>query len=248
MTPWLQIPLLFVLSLGFAGLALMTSFRIHRRLQEDAGTLAALGARLGMRYRVLGAPYLSLPEPFVVHERRGAAAENSLAERSLVSSGASGLPAVFEYATYRDGRGLRRAARPFVVLAVQVSTEVPAFRLRPRWWPGSLLGSRAGAAIAQRLPDMWILHRDAALLPEEWKDRLDWRLLKASGLWIQVAGSTVYLALPPRIGGPSGFCVGAIEELARRAIPLLWHLGSPDATRLQHLVRMQAFPAQPVRN
>ncbi|MFO8153095.1 hypothetical protein [Thioalkalivibrio sp.] len=248
MTPWLQIPLLFVLSLGFAGLALMTSFRVHRRLLEDAGTLSALGARLGMRYRVLGAPYLSLPEPFVVHERPGTAAENSLAERSLVSSGTGGLPAVFEYATYRDGRGLRRAAAPFVVLAAQVSTELPAFRLRPRWWLDKLLGSRIGGAIARRLPDAWVLHRDAALLPDEWKDRLDWRLLQASGLWIQVSGSTVYLALPPRIGSPSGFCVGAIEELGRRAIPLLWHLGSPDATRLQRLVRMQAFNALPARN
>lgn len=248
MTPWLQIPLLLVLSLGFTVLALMTSFRVHRRLLEDAGTLAALGAPLGMRYRVLGAPYVSLPEAFVLHDRPGTAAGNSMVERSLVSFGVRGLPAMFEYVSYRDGRGLRRAARPFVVLAAQVSTELPAFRLRPRWWLDKLLGSRIGVAIAQRLPDAWVLHRDAALLPDQWKDCLDWRLLQASGLWIQVSGSTVYLALPPRFGSPSGFCVGAIEELGRRAIPLLWHLGSPDAARLQRLVRMQAFNALPARN
>lgn len=248
MASWFEIPLLFVLALAFAGLAWIAAFRMHRRLLEDAGTLASLGAPLGMRYRMLGAPYLSIPEPFVVHESPGAEAGNSVAERSLVSFGTNGLPAVFEYATYRDGQGRRRAARPFIVLAARASTDVPAFRLRPKWGLATLAASRIGKAIAQRLPDMWVLHRDAALLPDEWEDRLDWPLLRASGLWVQVSRSTVYLALPPRLGSPSGFRVGAIEELARRAVPLLWHLGSPDAVRLQRLVGPQPVTAQPVRN
>jgi hypothetical protein len=248
MTPWLQFPLLFVLSAGFAGLALIASLQVHRRLLVDAGTLAALGEPLGMRYRVLGAPYLRLPEPFVLHERPRTVAENSVIERSLLSSGASGLPAVFEYATYRDDRRLRRSARPFLVLAARVPADVPAFRLSPRWWLGSLAGSSIGFAIARRLPGGWIWHRDAVLLPDEWDDRLDWPLLRASGLWMQVSGSTVYLALPPRTGRSGGFTVAAICELTRRATPLLAHLGSPDASRLQQLAQPQVLTANPVHD
>jgi|GEM_PF-5189295 len=243
MTPWLHFPLLFVLSVGFAGLTLITSLQIHRRLLVHAGTLASLGEPLGMRYRVLAAPYLRLPEPFVLHERPRTVAANSVAERSLLSSGSTGLPAVFEYATYRDDRKLRRAARPFLVLAARVPADVPAFRLSPKWWLGNLVGSRIGDAIARRLPGGWSLHRDAALLPDEWDERLDRRLLEASGLWVQISGSTVYLALPPRPGRSGGFTVAAIRELTRRAMPLLVHLGSPDAARLRPLTAVHARAA-----
>jgi hypothetical protein len=248
MTPWLHFSLLFLLSVGFAGLALIASLQVHRRLLVDAGTLAALGEPLGMRYRVLGAPYLRLPEPFVLHERSRTVAENSVVERSLLSSKATSLPAVFEYATYRDDRRLRRSARPFLVLAVRVPADVPAFRLSPRWWLGSLAGSSIGDVIARRLPGGWVLHRDAVLLPDEWDDRLDWRLLEASGLWIQVSGATLYLALPPRIGRSDGFTVAAICELTRRSAPLLAHLGSPDAARLQLLTQPQVLTAKPVHH
>ena len=248
MTPWLHFPLLFVLSVGFAGLTLITSLQIHRRLLVNAGTLASLGAPLGMRYRVLAAPYLRLPEPFVLHQRPRTVAANSVAERSLLSSGSSGLPAVFEYATYRDDRKLRRAARPSLVLAARVPADVPAFRLSPKWWLGNLAGSRIGDAIARRLPHGWILHRDAALLPDEWDERLDRRLLEASGLWIQVSGPTVYLALPPRLGRSGGLTVVAIRELTRRATPLLAHLGSPDVSRLQQLAQAQGLTANPVHD
>jgi hypothetical protein len=155
---------------------------------------------------------------------------------------------VFEYATYRDARRLRRSARPFLVLAARVPADVPAFRLSPTWWLGSLAGSSIGDAIARRLPGGWVLHRDAVMLPDEWDDRLDWRLLEASGLWIQVSGATVYLALPPRTGRSGGFTVAAICELTRRAAPLLAHLGSPDAARLQLLAQPQVLTAKPVHH
>lgn len=247
MIPWLPFLSVLVLSGGFVVVSLTTSLWLHRRQWAHAGTLAALGAPLGMRYRVLGAPYLRLPEPFVLHERPRTVAENSLIERSLVSSGPDGVPAVFEYVTYRDDRKLRPVARPFLVLAARVPERLPSFRLRPGRF--RILAGSAGAVLGPKLPfDGWILHRDTALSDDEWDDCVDWGLLQASGLWMQASGSILYVALPPRFAGAGGFTVDGIEGLLRQALPVLRHLGSPNVARLERLVPSQAFTAQPAGN
>jgi hypothetical protein len=218
-------------------LALLTVLWFETQRLDDAWTLSRLGESLGLRYRVLGRDHLARPKPFVLHERPGAAAENSVIERSLVSTRAHGMPAVFEYVTYRDRMRLRRFGPPFLVLAVRVPPGVPSFRLRPKGlFEGLLNLARGGVPQHHRVPPGWVMHLDGSD-GTAWERPLpDMGRLAASGLWIQVAGHALFAACPLRRWPVSRFTQKGIQALIRQALPVLTELDSPDATHLEVLV------------
>ena len=200
---------------------------------SDVRTLSMLGESLGMCYRVLGRDHLFRSEPFVLHERPGSAAENSVIERSLVSTRPQGLPAIFEYVSYQDPMGLRRLGTPFLVLAARVPAGTPGFMLRPRG-PLERVGSlfRHHGASQPRTPPGWMLRVDE---PE--KDRPAWPgfgmdRLTASRLWIQANGRKVYVAQAFRPRPGCGFTPRGVERLVRLALLVLKALNSPDVRPL----------------
>lgn len=229
--------LLIVASTSVVVATLLAAVWLEAQRLVDVRAMSMLGESLGMRYRVLGRDHLVRPEPFVLHERLDPAAENSLIERCLVSTRAQGLPAVFEYVSYRDPMGLRRFGAPFLVLAARVPAGTPGFMLRPQ---GPL--ARAGSlflhhgASQPRTPPGWVLRfdeseADRSASPYSGMDRLT-----ASRLWIQVTGRTVYVAHPFRPWPGCGFTPRGVERLVRLAMPILRALNSPDAAQLETLL------------
>lgn len=228
---------LILVSTVLAALSLLTALWLESQRLDDAWSLSRLGEPLGLRYRVFGRDRLARPEPFVLHERRGAAPENSVIERSLVSTRSNGLPAMFEYITYRDTMGLRRFGRPFLVLAVRVPAGAPSFRLRPKHLLEEIRNvAPPGVPQHHRVPRAWVAHIDVP-------DGTGWQHpppdldhLAASGLWIQVSGQALFVAQPLRLWQGSRFTPRAIQRLIRRALPVLKALDSPDTSDLESLL------------
>jgi hypothetical protein len=230
--------LLIVASAAVMSAMLLVAFWLESQRLNDVRSLSMLGESLGMRYRVLGRDHLFRPEPFVLHERPGSAAENSVIERSLVSIQTQGLPAVFEYVSYRDRMGVRRFGSPFLVLAARVPAGTPDLMLRPRGFPEKLAGFRQGVG-------GWNHHRVSsgrALPMDEPENNGLNRLVSAlerptaSRLWIQVSGRVVYVAQPFRPWPGCGFTPSGVARLIRLALPVLKALDSPDASRLEMLM------------
>jgi hypothetical protein len=211
---------------------------IGRTTQQRA--MSDLGESLGMLYRVLGRDYLDLPQLFMLDERPGSVASHSVIERSLVSARARGLPAVFEYVSYRDRLGLRRAGSPFLVLAARVPAGAPPFTFKPlglrkklaelgRGLRATQTQSSPGAVSLVYLPDL-----------EQWGsvDMGEIERLRRAGLWIQVCERAVYVAQPfhPWWHG-SGLSPVEVERLVGLALPVLKALKSPDVGCLEKLMR-----------
>jgi hypothetical protein len=244
---------LVLVSTVLVALTLLTALWFETQQLEDTWALSRLGEPVGLRYRVLGRDRLARPEPFILHERLGAAPENSVIERCLVSTRTNGLPAVFEYVTYRDPMGLRRFGPPFLVLAVRVPAGIPNFRLRPqRLFEGLLNVPHGGVPQHHRVPRGWVAHIDVSD-GTVWQHPLpDLDRLAASGLWIQVSGQALFAAQPLRLWQGSRFTPGAIQSLIRRALPVLRALDSPDTPDLESLLLVgrclpqAAFESTPV--
>jgi len=244
MTTGFEWVLILGLSLGFTGLALAASLWLDGRRAVDARALSALGERVGLRYRVLGRDHLELPEPFVLHERSRSVAENSVIERSLVSKRADGLPAVFEYVTYRDRAGLRRSGAPFLVLAARLPDGIPDLRLRPPTLVELLLRSALG------LTNVVVGSRvnrgrgsDAPRCAKKAPEAPDWQRFAASGLWIQAHARTLYIARLDGWWRRAGFTPSGIDALVHEALPLLQAVGSPDVRVFGALAGSSELPA-----
>lgn len=236
---------LVVLSTVLVSLALLIALWFEAQRLDDAWTLSRLGEPLGMRYRVMGRDCLSRPEPFVLHERTGAVADNSVIERSLVSSRPHALPAVFEYVTYRDRMGLRRYGAPFLVLAVRVPAGTPGFRLRPQGLCDRLVSSVLKRAPRPHgVPPGWVLHMDGSegRAVEQLAPHMD--RLTASSLWIQVSERALFVGQSLRSWQPPGFTPRGVERLVHRALPVLKALGSPDTPNLEALMHPRATVVQ----
>lgn len=222
---------------------------VGRATQQRA--MSDLGESLGMRYRVLGRDHVPLPESFMLDERPGSVASHSVIERSLVSARARGLPAVFEYVSYRDRLGLRRAGSPFLVLAARVPADTPPFMFRPlgllekladfgRGLRATQTRSSPGAVSLVYLPDL-----------ERWGslEMGEIERLRRAGLWIQVRERVVYVAQPFRPWWPgSGFTAGEVERLVGLALPVLKVLKSQDVGCLQMLTRPRNPSRQALRD
>lgn len=239
--------LLVAFSTVFVCMAMLVAVWLEGQRLVDARVLSDMGGQLGMRYRVLGRDHLPRPEPFVLHERPGVVSENSMIERSLVGDRVPGLPAVFEYVNYRDRMGVRRFGPPSLVLIARVPAEVPAFRLRPRLpferpWGSDQNGFQSDA----RVPPGWVFHLDTSDGPEPRLAPLDLKTLTRSELWLQVSGRTLYVALPRSLWPCAQFRPCGIERLVRSALPILHALESPDAARLEGLLRTHDRVAQAV--
>lgn len=229
--------LLIAASTAVMLVTLLAAFWLESQRLSDVRSLSMLGEPLGMRYRVLGRDHLFRPEPFVLHERPGSAAGNSLIERSLVSTRARGLPAVFEYVSYRDRMGLRRFGSPFLVLAARVPAGIPGFMLRPRGLLERFASVRQVHANGQpQAPQGWFLQIDGWESTELESLAFDLKQLTASRLWIQVSGRTVYIAAPFRPWPGCGFTPRGVERLIRLTLPVLKALDSPDASPLEALM------------
>ncbi len=225
--------LLIAFSTAFVLMAMLVAARLEGQRLVDARALSEMGAQPGMRYRVLGRDHLPRPEPFVLHERPGVSCENSVIERSLVGNRPHGLPAIFEYVTYRDRMGVRRFGPPSLVLAARVPAGMPAFRLRPRTHFERLWGVvRMQHPFDVRVPPGCVFHLDTSGGSERDLDALDLGRLAHSGLWLQVSGGTLYAALPGSLWPCSQFTPCGIERLVRMAIPVLDALDSPDVSSL----------------
>ncbi|WP_043739157.1 hypothetical protein [Thioalkalivibrio nitratireducens] len=236
---------LVLVSTVLVALALLTALWFETQRLEDAWALSRLGEPLGLRYRVLGRDYLAHPEPFVVHEKPGAAAENSVIERSLVSTRAQGLPAVFEYVTYRDPMRLRRFGPPFLVLAVRVPAGIPSFRLRPKGLFEAFLNiAHRDVPQRYRVPPGWVMHIDGPEDAGSEQPLPDLRRLAKSGLWIQVSGNALFAARPLKPWQVSCFTQEGIHALIRQGLPVLQALDSPDAPQLETLVPPRTLHAQ----
>lgn len=232
---WTLDLLAFLLVVGFALGLLYLVERVRRR---GATALAALASPLGLRLSRSGRRRIAIPEDFILHERFGAGADSCRLGYSLAGRGASALPAIFEYLTFRDVLKGQRLGYPVLVLAVGATPGAPEFRLRLRklreWmfrprdelrWSGMSLGRR------------WILRgTDSDTL----RSRLDSRVLRTlarSGLWIQQTDSVLFLARTPRPWRPNRFDRHAVGGLLRAALPTLRALGHPDAESLERLLR-----------
>lgn len=230
--------LVFVLLLtALLASALLTALWVETHRLEDVWTLSNLCEPLALRYRVLGRDHLARPDPFVLHDKPGAAAENSLIERSLVSTRSNGLPAVFEYVTYRDPMRVRRFGFPFLVLAARVPKDSPSFRLRPqRLFERFLYKEPFDAPRRHQPPPGWVIHLDESR-DRRWEGPLpDLNGLAASGLWIQVSGDTLFAASPLRPWQRFRFTPEGIQSLVRKALPVLKSFDSPDAKALESFV------------
>lgn len=230
--------LFFVTSAGVMLAMVLVMFWLDVGRTNHQRSMSVLGESLGMRYRVLGRDHLSLPEPFILDERPGSVASHSVIERSLVSARARGLPAVFEYVSYRDRLGLRRAGSPFLVLAARVPADTPPFTFRPlgllekladlgRRLRATPFQSTSGAVSLVYLPDL-----------ERWGslEMSEIERLRRSGLWIQVCERALYVAQPFRPWWPeSGFAPREVERLVCQVLPLLKALKSPDVGYLETL-------------
>lgn len=228
--------LLIAASTAVMLVTLLAAFWLETLRLSDVRSLSRLGEPLGMRYRVLGRDHLFRPEPFVLHERPGSAAGNSLIERSLVSARARGLPAVFEYVSYRDRMGLRRFGSPFLVLAARVPAGTPGFMLRPQGLLERVASIRQVDGKGRpQVPQGWVLQMDGGESTGLKRLAFDPRQLTASRLWIQVSDRTVYIAEPFRLWPGCGFTPRGVERLIRLALPALKVLDSPDASSLEAL-------------
>lgn len=226
--------LLIALSTGVVLVTLLIALWFDAQRLADVRSLSMLGEPLGMRYRVLGRHYLFRPDPFVLHERTGAVAGNSVIERSLVGPRPHGLPAVFEYVTYRDQMGLRRFGPPFLVLAVRVRPGTPGFRLRPQGFYERLVSTRLKRAQGQHgVPSGWVLHADGSngRGVERLAPHMD-RLI-ASRLWIQVSERTLFVGQSLRCWQYPSFTPRGVQRLIDRALPVLRALDSPDVPSLE---------------
>lgn len=229
--------LLIVASTAVMVATLLAAVWLEAQRVSDVRCLSMLGESLGMRYRVLGRDHLFRPEPFVLHEKPGAAAENSVIERSLVSTRSQGLPAIFEYVSYRDRMGLRRFGSPFLVLVARVPADTPSFMLRPRGLLERLSSPRQGDGAGHRRGSFgWVLQMDEPGT-EHWGGfGTEMNRFTASRLWIQVSGRAVYVAQPFRPWPGCGFTRAGVERLVRVALPVLKALDSPDASHLEMLM------------
>lgn len=236
--------LLIVASSAVMVATLLAAVWLEAQRLSDVRSLSMLGESLGMRYRVFGRDHLFRPEPFVLHQRPSSAAENSVIERSLVSTRAQGWLAIFEYVSYRDRMGLRRFGSPFLVLAARVPAGTPGFMLRPRGPLERVASLRQGdGASHQRVPSGWVLQMDEP--DTEWGClRTEMDRFTASRLWIQVSGRAVYLAQPFRPWPGCGFTPSGVERLVRLALPVLKALDSPDASHLEMLMPPRAANVQ----
>jgi len=233
--------LLIVASTAVMVATLLAAVWLEAQRMSDVRALSMLGESLGMRYRVLGRDHLFRPEPFVLHEKPGAAADYSVIERSLVSTRAQGLPAIFEYVSYRDRMGLRRFGSPFLVLAARVPAGTPGFMLRPLG-PLERLASlrQSDDSSHRRLAPGWVLQTNEPGT-EQWGGLgPEMNRLTASRLWIQVSGRAVYVAQPFRPWPGCGFTPAGVERLVRLALPVLKALDSPDVSRLEMLTPPRA--------
>jgi len=237
--------LLIVASTAVMLATLLAAVWLEAQRLNDVRSLSTLGESLGMRYRVLGRDHLSRPEPFVLHEKPGSAAENSVIERSLVSTRAKGLPAVFEYVSYRDQMGLRRFGSPFLVLAARVPAGIPGFMLRPRGPLERVASLRQGdGASHPRVPSGWVLQTAGPEIRGLGRFTSDLDQLFASRLWTQVSGRTVFIAQPIKPWPACGFTPRGVERLIRLALPILKSLDSPDASHLERLIPARAANVQ----
>jgi hypothetical protein len=224
---------------------LLIALSFERQRRTDVSSLSTLGERLGMRYRVLGRDHLLRPEPFVLHERPGAAAENSLIERSLIGTRASGLPAIFEYVTYRDRMGFRRFGPPFLVLAARVPMGTPCFRLRPQGLLERFWNEAHGRTPRHaQTPPGWIVRIDGLDGTRSERPLPDMASLAASGLWMQVSGRTLFVAQPLRSWQCSALTPRGVQRLVRQALPVLRALDSPDAPHLETGIPLRSVFAQ----
>lgn len=239
--------LLVAFSTVFVCMAMLVAVWLEGKRLVDARVLSDMGGQLGMRYRVLGRDHLPRPEPFVLHERPGVVSENSMIERSLVSDRVHGLPAVFEYVNYRDRLGVRRFGPPSLVLVARVPAEVPAFRLRPRLPFERLWGSdQTRFPFDAGVAPGWVFHLDTADWSGPGSAALHMESLTRSGLWLQVSGGALYIALPRSPWPCAQFRPCGIERLVRAAMPVLHALDSPDASNLQSLLLSRDRVAQAV--
>jgi len=230
--------LLATFSTALVALAMLAALWLAVQRRANARVLSSMGALLDMRYKVLGRDHLSRPEAFVLHARPGVSSEHSVIQRCLVSRRSQGLPAVFEYVSYRDPMGVRRLGSPSLVLAVRVPPEVPAFRLRPRlplekFWRSAHSASEVHAGV----PPGWVFHLDASTHPGGDSPALDLERLTGSALWLQVHGHTLYIVLPRSLWPCAQFTPCGIERIVRTALPVLQALGSPDISNLESLLR-----------
>jgi hypothetical protein len=240
--------LLVAFSMAFVFMSMLVAVWLEGQRLVDVRVLSDMGSQLGMRYRVLGRDHLPRPEPFVLHERPGVVSENSVIERSLVSDRIQGLPAVFEYVSYRKRMGVCRSGPPSLVLAARVPAEVPAFRLRPRFPLERLWGSdQSRLQYDACVPRGWVLHLDASTRPGVGPAALDMESLTGSAVWLQVSGRSLYIALPRSLWPCAQFTPCGIERLVRAALPVLQALDSPDASSLEGLLRRGDRVAQASR-
>ena len=237
--------LLIVASTAVMAATLLAAVWLEAQRLSDVRSLSTLGKSLGMRYRVLGRDHLFRPEPFVLHEKPGSAAENSVIERSLVSNRAQGLPAIFEYVSYRDRMGLRRFGFPFLVLAARVPAGTPGFMLRPQGALERVASLPHGNGVSDRgVPSGWVFQMEGPERTGLERFTSDLEQLTASRLWIQVAGRAVYVAQPFRPWLGCGFTPSGVERLVRLALPVLKALNSPDASHFEILMPPRAAKVQ----
>lgn len=230
-------------SLVLVALMLLATLWIEMMRLDDTWNLSRLGESLGLRYRVLGQDHIGLPEPFILHARPGTAPENSMIERSLVSTRMPGLPAIFEYVTYRDSLRLRRFGPPALVLAARVPAGIPSFRLRPRQLFERFLNPvETGVPQHHRVPPGSIMYIDLSE-GTEWQCPLpEVDRLAASRLWIQVSGQTVFITGPLQRWHGSRFTAAKVKLLICQALPVLNALDSPDFAVLEHTLCHLAQP------
>lgn len=237
MEPLLQWSLVLMMATGLIGVMAGLVYLLGTQRQFDARAMSALGRPLGLQFRVFGHRLLRRPEPFILHERAGAAAETCFIERSLAGPGRARLPALFEYIRYRDSARNRPMGSPVLVLALRAPAQWPAFRLRPRTlYDGiALTGADIHWTGTGRLRP-WVLRGGDPARLREFLPAQTLAALVQSGLWVQVADGMLFLARVPRPWRRNAFSPRGIEPLVRQALPVLKVLGHPERAAVQVLL------------
>jgi hypothetical protein len=237
MEPLLQGSLVLIMATGLIGVMAGLVYLLGTQRQFDARAMSALGRPLGLQFRVFGHRVLRRPEPFILNERIGVAAETCFIERSLAGAGRSGLPALFEYISYRDRARGRKMGSPILVLALSAPAQWPAFRLRPRTLHDGIALADAEihwTGTGRWRP--WLLRGSDPRRLREFLDPQTLAVLVHAGLWVQVADGMLFLARVPRPWRRNAFSPRGIEPLLRQAVPVLEALRHPDRAAVQALL------------